>query len=100
MKGTNLWTLAAVTIFAVVCGACGSASFLMKSPESVVKAILKAANEGKHQEAEAYLASSTKVLLAAVGGIKEFAGKETRDGQVHSVEVVKVETRGEGAKVY
>jgi hypothetical protein len=100
MKRANFWTLAGITILAVVWVACGSASFLKKSPENVVKAFLKAANDGKYSEAEGYLASSTKVLMAAAGGIKEFADKETRDGQIQSVEIVKVETRGEGAKVY
>ncbi len=100
MKRTNLWTLAGITILALAWGACGSASFLKKSPEDVVKAFFKAANEGRYSEAEGYLTSSAKMLMAAGGGVKNFADRESRDGKIETVEIVKVETRGEGAKIY
>ena len=89
-----LWTIAALAIST----AC--TNLLHKSPENVVKAFFTAANDGKYSEAEGYLASSTKVLMAAAGGIKKIADKETRDGKIESVEILKVETRGEGAKIY
>jgi hypothetical protein len=35
----------------------------------------------------------------AAGGIKKFADNETREGKIKTVEILKVEMRGEGAKV-
>jgi len=100
MTRTKLGTFVGISILIALWGSCGSASILKKSPENVVKAFFKAANDAKYSEAEGYLAASTKVLMAAAGGIKKFADEQTRDGKIDRVEIVKVETRGEGAKVY
>jgi hypothetical protein len=38
--------------------------------------------------------------MVAAGGIKAFADKETREGKIESLEILRVATRGEGAKIY
>lgn len=70
-----------------------------KSPQQVVQAFFAAANAGKYSEAEQYLTSSAKSMMVLGGGIKEFADKETRGGKIDTVEILTVETRGEGAKM-
>lgn len=88
----------AITPAALFSSSCGN--LFKKSPEDVVKAFFAAANAGKYSEAEKYLSSSAKMLVVLGGGIKELADEKTRDGTIDRVEILKVEKRGEGAKVY
>ena len=68
--------------------------------ENPVKAFFAPANAGKCSEAEKYLSLSPKAVIVSAGDIKKFAEEQTRDGKVGSVETLKVETRGETAKMH
>jgi len=73
---------------------------IKKGPPEVVKAFFAAANDGRYSDAEHYLTSSAKALIVLAGGIKKAADEETHDGKLDRVEILKVETRGQGAKVH
>ena len=70
-----------------------------KSPQQVVQAFFAAGNAGKYSEAEQYLTPSAKAMMVLAGGIKKFVDHETKDGKIDRVEILTVETRGEGAKI-
>ena len=87
-------SIVAITVLLIGCTHLGK-----KSPPEVLQAFFAAANSGKYSEAEGYLTSSSKSMMALGGGIKKFADKETRDGTLASVEILKIDMRGEGAKI-
>lgn len=76
-----------------------------KSPSDVLISAYMTGNDGKYSEAEAYLSSD---LISAIkgdagtlaGGMKGLWDKETRNGTIEKIEIVKEEFSGEGAKVY
>lgn len=75
-----------------------------KSPSEVVKAAYLAANEGNYSTAENYFSSELIDALkgdlgATAGGMKGVWDKQTRDGTIDKIEILKEEVRGEGATV-
>ena len=54
-----------------------------------VNGCIMAMNEGKYSEAEQYLSSSMKTSVAKRGGIKEVSDKETRNGAIDRLEILK-----------
>src|SRR5580765_540007 len=88
---------ASLAVIAILFSGCSHVG--KKSPPDVVRAFFAAANSGKYAEAEGYLTSSMKPIIGLAGGIKKVVDDDTRNGTLTSVEILKVDTRGEGAKV-
>lgn len=83
----------------------GCSKLFHNSPAEVVTSIYGVCNAGKYSEAEAYLSSNAKALItgplgAAGGGVQGFCNYATRNGTLRRVEILKVEIRGEGARVF
>jgi hypothetical protein len=96
--------ISAVLLSGIVLAA-GCSNLVHKSPGEVVTRVYTACNEGKYSEAEGYFSSSLKSLIngqlgAMAGGMQGFCDDSTRKGTLQRVEILKVEVRGEGARVY
>ncbi len=102
MRKSNLLMLVALVLVGALCSGCRS--IISKSPSEVVKAAYMAANEGKYSEVEKYesvqLVTAMKGELGLLaGGEKGLWDKQTRNGTIARLEIIKEEIRGEGAKV-
>ena len=83
----------------------GCSKLIHKSPAEVVTSTYVACNAGKYSEAEAYFSSSGKALIngplgALAGGMQGLCDQQTQKGALQPVEILKVDVRGEGARVY
>jgi hypothetical protein len=75
------------------------------SPSDAVKKCAMLANEGKYSEASKYLSKDAINFLqspsvVAMGGMKGFMDRNTKNGTITKIEVIKEEVRGEAATDY
>lgn len=78
---------------------------MAKSPSQATQGAYEAANQGKYSEIESYMSSEALSAMkgdlgAMAGGVKGIWDKETHNGTITKIEILREEVRGEGAKVY
>ena len=101
MRNTLMVSIVMAMVLLVACnGASGPSSG--SSPEEVIKAFYKAANDGKYEDAKQYLSEQSLrtvegPLGALLGGWKGIVDNYTRDGTLDRVGVSDVNVRGDGA---
>jgi hypothetical protein len=92
-----------VPILGIVITGCDSIPVFRKSPADVVKATYKAANEGRYSEAEKYLSSdflNSPWRGLGASSLKAQWDALTKNGSLETIEILKEDVRGEGARVH
>lgn len=94
-----------ILIAVVMIAGCGHlASPFQSTPGDVVKGFYQAANGGKYSEAEQLLSEDADKAIKGdlgqmAGGFKHICDRDTKDGTIVRIDIVKVDIRGEGATV-